>query len=83
MNGGIDICVNDFFSERVLAGGFETIYADADVFAVFDFEIDVFSDDRIVAITKYEEPRLNALGFEGADLTGLTLFDKPGEFAAI
>ena len=50
------------------------------VFAVFDFEINVFGDDGVVAIADNEKGRLDA---EGVDLVSLALFDESGEFAAV
>ena len=52
---------------------------DANVVTVFDFEVDVFLDDGIVAVADDEEVGLDTERF---DLVGLAFFDKPSELFA-
>ena len=53
---------------------------DADVGTVFDFEIDVFGDDWVVAVADDEKV---GFGFEAQDLVSLALLDEAGEFATV
>ena len=50
----VGVCSNDFFSERVDAFGTIIFDANTDIFTVLDFEVDVFFDDRVVAVAEDE-----------------------------
>lgn len=83
MNGGVVIRAGDFFSDFCWTIGAKIVYGDPDIFAVANFEVDIFGDDRVVAVADNEELGLNALGFEGAGLVSLAFFDKASELAAV
>ena len=55
MNATIGIGLLDFGGD--IGGGFGEVVdnGDADVFAVFDFEVDVFLNDRVVVVADDEE----------------------------
>ena len=57
MSARVLICRGDFGGD--VGGTFGTVifYCDADIFAVADFEIDIFSDNRVVAVSDNEELR--------------------------
>ena len=53
------------------------------IFAIAFFKINIFHNDRVVAVAEDEELRGDAGGLQAGDLVGLALFDKAGELAAI
>ena len=80
IDGGVGVGLEDFLFEVGWGLGKIILYGDADVGAVFDFEVDVFGDDGVIGIAKDEE---FGCGREGFDLMGLALLDKTGEFGTV
>ncbi len=55
MNGWVGICRHDFIGD---SGSMIIFYDCADVLAVFNFQIDIFSNDRIIAVANNKKLRL-------------------------
>ena len=72
-NCWVNVGLVDFVDDFVGGIGVKILDVDADVFAVFDFELNVFLDDRIIAITNNEEL---GFGIERLYLMRLAFFDE-------
>ncbi len=79
MGIGVLIGLLDFGDNIGSGRGAKIGNGDADVGTVFDFEINVFGDNWIIAIADNEKV---GFCFEASYLMSLTFFDETGEFAA-
>ncbi len=70
----------NFFFNLLIILGAKIFDFYADICAILNFEVDIFSDDRIVAVADNQKLRL---GFKTCDLVPLAFLDKTGEFATI
>ena len=92
LNGELeDNAVDAFVGVRAGNGGADVVgifskivnNLDADVFAVFDFEINIFFDHGVLGIADDEEGGVLAGSLEVGGFTGLALLNKICEFATV
>ena len=55
VNLRIGVCGNDFGFDVVRGCGVIIDNVNADIFAIFDFKVDIFSDDRIIGVANDKE----------------------------